>query len=144
MKKALIIVILVFFCGKAFALNSFVCSAHMQGKTPHAPKSISAPALIGQGLNSLLRAKDNTDHIFLHFNPQTVSETKADVIVDGRNKRILMNTHISVSKKNNIISITLRDTVTKEVKKSDFESTALISMALDNDNAYFGLNCQAL
>lgn len=144
MKNIFIVATLALLSQSAFALTSLNCNAQMLGKTQYAPKSFTAPALVGQGLNSVIRAKHNNDHLFLSFNPQTVSDDKAHVILDGRYRNILMNTHMSVFERNNIISIALRDTITNKYQGFEFDINSDITMSFDNGDAVIEIDCAAL
>jgi len=127
----------------SFALSSFACNAQMFGRTQNAPQSFTAPVLAAQGLNSILRAKHHNDHLYLNFNPQTVSESKAHVILDGRYRNIVMNAHVSIKEKNNIISVTVRDTETQKIQTKDFDLNSEIVLSFDNGKALFELDCLA-
>jgi len=116
----------------------------MLGKTQYAPKTFTAPALVGQGLNSVIRAKHNNDHLFMSFNSQTVSDDKAHVILDGRYRNILMNAHMTVFERNNIVSIALRDTITNKTQGFEFDINADISVSFDNGDALIEIDCATL
>lgn len=128
----------------ALALSSLTCNAQMLGRTQYAPTSFTAPALVGQGLNAILRARHNTNHLFLNFNSQTVSESRAHAVLDGRYKSIMMNAHLSVEERNNIISINVRDTQTHKTQSFEFDISSDISLSFDNGKALFELDCAAL
>ncbi|MFA5584147.1 MAG: hypothetical protein WDA09_08025 [Bacteriovoracaceae bacterium] len=144
MKNIFIVATLALLSQSAFALTSLNCNAQMLGKTQYAPKTFTAPALVGQGLNSVIRAKHNNDHLFMSFNSQTVSDDKAHVILDGRYRNILMNAHMTVFERNNIVSIALRDTITNKTQGFEFDINADISVSFDNGDALIEIDCATL
>lgn len=143
-KNIFIVATLALLSQSALALSSLNCNAQMLGKTQYAPKSFTAPALVGQGMNSLLKAKHNGDHLFLSFNGQTVSDSKAHVILDGRYRNILMNAHLNVYERNNIVSMNLRDTVTNKTQNFEFDINSDIAVSFDNGDALIEIDCATL
>lgn len=143
MKNTFIAATLLLLTQSSFALSTLSCNTQMLGKTQYAPKTFTAPTLVGQGLNAVIRAKHNNDHLYLNFNPQTVSQSSAHIILDGRYKKIMMNAHVSVEEKNNSISINIRDTQTLKVQSFEFDINSEISVSFDNGNALLELDCAA-
>lgn len=143
MKNIIIAAALALITQSSFALSSLACNAQMLGKTQNAPQTFTAPVLAAQGLNSILKAKHNNDHLFLNFNPQTVAESRGHVILDGRYRHIIMNAHVSIEERNNIISISIRDTETQKTMTKDFDFNSDIVLSFDNGNALFELDCLA-
>lgn len=143
MKNIIIAVTIALFSQSALALNSLACHAQMLGKTQYAPNSFTAPVLAAQGLNSVIRAQHNNDNLFINFNTQTLTQSKAHVILDGRYRNIMMNTHLSVKERSNVLTVKVRDTETQKTMTKDFEINSEITLSFDNGKALFELDCVA-
>lgn len=141
MKKMISVLSMLVFSHSSFALSSLHCKAQMEGRSVNSPKGFIAPILTGQGLNSILKAQHQTNHLVFILNPQTVTNTKAHVILDGRTKHIPLNTHLSFEEVNNILSISLRDTETQKTDTKEFDINSEINFHFDNGSATFRMNC---
>lgn len=142
MKKLLCGLALVF-TSSTFAVSNLTCNVLMLGKALQSSKKTVSPILTGQGLNSVLRAKDHQYFLSLYFNSKTLSESKAHVILDGRYRHVPMNIHMSVEEKNNILTIMVRDTVSSASEIKDFDIDSAISLQLKNTNGVFEVECEA-
>lgn len=140
MRKIISVLAVVMFSHSSFALSELSCNVQMQGKSA---KNKVAPILTGQGLNSILQARNQNNYLTLKFNSHTISHSKAHVILDGRTKRIPMNIHLSVEEKNNLLLIGLKDLVTQKNEKKEFEINSEITMFFENGNGIFQLECMA-
>lgn len=141
MKHILCAIALMLISSSAFALNSLDCNVRM--KTSQSDK-YWAPLVTGQGLYSILKARHHGDYLFLNFNPATVSTSSAHAILDGRNKNIPLNSLLSISEKNGIITFVIKDTETHRGETLEFDLNSEITVNFENGKASFEMRCLAI